>query len=125
LYPDFPETLSANSTSTGHDGLFTIRKTQLEEYADRFNPKFLRFSKSTPCNRAASYFGQTMGLTFDRIVILPTNKIEKFLAGKSNELKDSSLAKFYVAITRARHSVAFLYEGSIGVDGVYPYRIEA
>lgn len=121
LYPDYQKTESGNITQTGHDGLFVVRENQLEEYVRLFEPKFLRYSKATLCNWPASNFGQTKGLDFDRVLILPTKKIEKVLAGKGNELENTSLAKFYVAITRARHSVAFLYDGNVGIDEVMVY----
>ena len=33
-----------------------------------------------------------------------------WLSGKSKDMKDESLSKFYVAVTRARYSVAFVYK---------------
>jgi len=49
-------------------------------------------------------------LSFDRVLIYPTKPILEWIIGKSKELKIESRSKFYVAVTRARYSVAFVYK---------------
>lgn len=55
-------------------------------------------------------FGLSKGLTFNRVLIYPTKPMLDWLSGKSKDMKDESLSKFYVAVTRARYSVAFVYK---------------
>ncbi|RAR57016.1 UvrD/REP helicase N-terminal domain-containing protein [Onishia taeanensis] len=52
---DFPSTFSENHFETGHDGIFTIRPDQVEEYVRRYNPQCLRYSSAS---------GKTLGLEF-------------------------------------------------------------
>jgi DNA helicase II / ATP-dependent DNA helicase PcrA len=51
-------------------------------------------------------FGESKGRGFDHVVILPTGPMKKWLADPQSALAAQSRAKFYVALTRARHSVA-------------------
>ncbi len=60
-------------------------------------------------------FGMSKGLGFDRVLIFPTTAIVKFLkdgkltkTAKGKEQPAFNLAKFYVALTRARYSVAIV-----------------
>ena len=47
------------------------------------------------------------GKTFDRVMVFPTNPMKAYL--KSKDLTAAGdLSKFYVAVTRARYSVAFV-----------------
>ncbi len=58
---------------------------------------------------------------FERILILPPERHAKFLAGDLTAFDgsetDDSRNKLYVAITRARYSVAFPYDGGSVIDG--------
>ena len=56
-------------------------------------------------------FGIAKGLQFDRVLILPNNPIKKYL--KTGDIKhvEKSKEKLCVAVTRARHSVAFVFDG--------------
>ena len=55
----------------------------------------------------AMNIGVSKGSTFDRVLIVPTNPIRKYLAdGDHTALRSREM--LYVAVTRARHSVAFV-----------------
>jgi hypothetical protein len=54
----------------------------------------------------AMNFGESKGRGFDHVVILPTEPMRSWLLDPTTELKPQSRAKFYVALTRGRHSVA-------------------
>ena len=68
-------------------------------------------------------FGQAKGLNFERVLILPNGPIKKFL--KTGDIKkvEKSRAKFYVALTRARYSVAFLYDDEVNLEGIEDYEV--
>ena len=56
-------------------------------------------------------FGEAKGLTFDRVLIFPHGGGKKWLStGKLTHIEKSA-AKMYVGTTRARFSVAFVFEG--------------
>lgn len=53
-------------------------------------------------------FGDAKGLTFERVLIYPTKPMREWIKDHSSELVPKSRAKLYVAITRAKYSVAFV-----------------
>ena len=69
-------------------------------------------------------FGEAKGLSFDRTVIYPTKPMLEWIQNHSKELAASSRSKLYVAITRARYSVAIVFENkkNICIDGIKNYQ---
>ncbi len=112
LFPDFPQATSGNAAEINGNGILLVRSVDVENYISDFQPMILRDSKRTAVSSNASVmnFGASKGLAFDRVLIYPTLPITKWLKNRSSELADSSRAKLYVAITRARFSVAFVYD---------------
>jgi DNA helicase-2/ATP-dependent DNA helicase PcrA len=109
VYPEMPRTKSLNKISTGHDGIFTVREAELSDYINRYTPQVLRDTKKTDTfGLSALNFGLAKGQNYDRVLIFPNGPIKTYLKnGDPNKLKDITRAKFYVALTRARYSVAF------------------
>lgn len=116
LWPDMEKTKSHNITITGHDGIFVVPVDNLSEYVKRYKPVLLRYNRSANTyDYPALNFGDAKGLEFDRVLIIPHGPIKKYLkSGDVNNVK-GSLSKFYVAVTRARYSVAFLYDEECSV----------
>ncbi|MGM0780081.1 MAG: UvrD-helicase domain-containing protein [Bacillota bacterium] len=107
LFPQLPKTTSKNKNVTDHDGIFLVNKESVQQYRERYNPQLLRYDANVKIPGAIN-FGESKGLTFDRVLINPTRKMEQYLKTGDLELNDVTLAKFYVAVTRARYSVAFI-----------------
>jgi DNA helicase-2/ATP-dependent DNA helicase PcrA len=109
LYPTLPRTTASNNWLTGHDGIFVVEESNVELYLNEFNPVQLRHSSKTKVNTNHSVytFGKSKGLTFDRVLIYPTNPIIQWLVSSTN-LADTSRAGLYVAMTRAKYSVCFV-----------------
>jgi ATP-dependent exoDNAse (exonuclease V) alpha subunit len=70
----------------------------------------LRNNATTSIDEDFSYcnFGKSKGKTVDRVLIYPTKGICEWLADSQKPLNEETRAKLYVAITRARYSVAFV-----------------
>ncbi len=114
LYPDMPETTSCNAKMTEHDGIFIVNNSKVEEYIKKYSPQILRYNKSSKVEFGSPInFGLCKGSTYDRVLIIPTGPIKNFL--KTGNLKEieKSIEKLYVAITRAKYSVAFLCDEKI------------
>ncbi len=109
LFPECSPTKSYNTLCTGHDGVYLVREKDAEQYFGMFSPQVLRWSKQKeirfgyPMN-----FGDSKGMTFDRVLIYPHTKLRAFLKTGKNEMEGQSKTKSYVAITRARQSVALV-----------------
>lgn len=122
LYPEMPITLSQNREITGHDGIFLIPDSLIEQYISIYSPKILRYDKRTNCNgQCAINFGDSKGLTFPRVLIFPNNPIKEYLLTGDIEKVRGSRAKLYVAITRAKYSVAFAYSGQCQNKCILPW----
>ncbi len=116
LFHNMENMQSNNSTTTDHDGMFMVSENNVHEYVRRFSPVLLRYDRNANTyGYPALNFGNAKGLEFERILIIPHGPIKKFL--QKGDVKDveKSLEKFYVAVTRAKYSVAFLYDGKCSV----------
>ena len=105
----FPRTNSMNNIVTGHDGMFLIRPEHIDDYIDKFNPKCLRHSAGSGKAFNLDYmnFKVSKGGTFERVLIVPTEGIIKFIRS-GMFLGPVPAASFYVAVTRAEQSVAIV-----------------
>jgi len=110
LYPDLQPATSANNKITGHNGVYALPLEHVEEYLNIFKPIQLRDSIRTPINENFSVlnFGKSKGLTFNRVVIYPSGPMLKWLKNNDFDLTQTARSKLYVAITRARNSVAIV-----------------
>jgi len=115
LYPNYAackpcECEKCRNYTETHEGIFLIRNNDVGEYLKKYKPIQLRWSISTKVNpNFETYnFGKSKGLSFDRVLICPTNDMKKWLFDNSYNLKNETRAKFYVAITRAKYSVGIV-----------------
>lgn len=119
FFPFEPKTKSLNQSVTGHDGVFTISKRDVPDYVRRFSPQVLRLDRKTDCGQLpALNFGESKGMTFDRILIFPHVSGSKWLSTGSLKHIEKSAAKMYVGATRARYSLAFVFDGVTRLAGV-------
>ena len=118
-------TTSDNISEIEHKGVYFLRQTDVEEYLQKYSPIQLRQSKSTDTHPAypTLNFGVSKGLSFDRVLIYPTKPILDWII-RGIELKPTSKCKLYVAITRARYSVAILYDynDNVNICGITKYK---
>ncbi len=125
LYPDHQKTTSGNKKITSHDGVFLVRPKDVEQYLENYCPMQLRDSRKMIIDNGhhVMNFGESKGLSFDRVLIYPTAPIVKWVKDNNSELAPVSRSKLYVAITRARYSVAFVYDykDNENLDGIIKY----
>jgi DNA helicase II / ATP-dependent DNA helicase PcrA len=111
---------------SSHVGVFTVSEKNVFSYIKLFNPIILRLNKGTSlelCKGRSCYnFGVSKGLGFERILIIPTENHRDFLRGKAGVFDgattDSPKNTLYVISTRARYSVAFLFDESSSIENV-------
>jgi len=112
LYPNYAasepcDCKECRKENPDHQGVFIVRPDHEKEYCEKYKPQILLYQK-------AKYpdlnFGISKGLSFDRVLIYPTEKIREYLIkGETTEI-ETIKAKFYVALTRARYSVGIIYD---------------
>lgn len=108
----FAPTASANKETTGHDGVFLVHEEHLNDYVQRYGAVPLRGSAASGKHLNHLGFtniGQVKGLTYDRVIIFPTQPMLDLIStGKA--MAEKSACSFYVAVTRARASVAIIVD---------------
>lgn len=123
FYPGAHNTVAKNTEVTGHDGVFAVQKCDVTAYMAAYAPQPLRYDRKTkhilgkPIN-----YGAAKGKTFERTLIYPHGPLKKFLQTGKIEDAGKEIAKIYVAITRARQSVAFVVDDKSLVSGLTIYR---
>jgi superfamily I DNA/RNA helicase len=126
LFPGLPSTTSGNTNTTGHDGVFLVKPRDVDKYLKMYSPVMqLRDSIKTNVNAGHKVmnFGESKGLSFERVLIYPTKPFCNWMKDHTSELAQTSRSKLYVALTRARQSVAivFDYKGLENMEGVSPF----
>jgi DNA helicase-2/ATP-dependent DNA helicase PcrA len=111
LWPGMDSMISARTDTTEHDGVFLVPKNAVDDYMRRYSPQVLRHDKRAETfGREALNFGLAKGLEFERVLIVPTGPVRKYLQTGELTHVEAARDKLHVAVTRARHSVAFVYD---------------
>jgi DNA helicase-2/ATP-dependent DNA helicase PcrA len=107
----FPETHSMNGMITEHDGVFLVSTEHVLDYVRIFQPQCLRYNISSGKAFDLDYlnFKVAKGMTYDRVLIVPTAPIAQFIRS-GTYLESNSASSFYVAVTRAKQSVAIVID---------------
>lgn len=112
IYDVKTPTVSAQETEVEHCGVFKLNRADIPRYLKKYNSDQLRYNRrkevndSYPCYN----YGESKGLEFDRVLLYPTKSILSWISNSKEEIAPQSKAKFYVAITRAKYSVAIVYD---------------
>lgn len=126
IYPKFKPCECANQQTTGHDGVFFVSESDVDEYLEKYKPMQLRESRKKTVNQnyPVLTFGESKGLTFERVLIYPTAPMIQWFFDHQKELKIQSRSKFYVAVTRAKYSVAIVFDNKKNqiADGIVNYK---
>ncbi len=108
LYPNLPKTTSSNSTSVEAMGVHLVHVDDLDVYRARYRPQALRWNKTNKqAGPHALNFGEVKGREFDRVLIFPTPKMTEYVEN-AVALSDGIVSRFYVGVTRAKHSVGIV-----------------
>lgn len=116
LFPNIDErTKSLNDEKCDHEGLYIVKKENFAMYVREYDPVVLRWSVSSQIPEAAHpivvrNIGVSKGATYDHVIILCTNAFRQFVKDGTIPTSEKVKSELYVAITRARYSVAFVYD---------------
>ena len=111
LWPGMDSMKPLQNVTSDHDGVFLVTKKIVSEYIERFRPQVLRYNKmANTYGYEALNFGLAKGLQFERVLIIPTEPIRKYLQTGDIRHVENSRDKLYVAVTRAQYSVAFVLD---------------
>lgn len=86
----------------------------LREYCEYYHPIILRYDKKAKVGFQHDCdvfnYGGSKGATYERVVIIPVSTSLPFIERQVKITSNQTRAKFYVACTRAKHSVVFAME---------------
>ncbi len=121
-YPSLVSKVVAPDEYGMHQGVLIVRESDAPSYLALYQPVILRHSikSGTEYDGLAlrrMTFGKSKGLGFPRTAIIPTRPHLQFLQGDPNAFgngkTEEARNKFYVALTRAKYSVAFIVPDAI------------
>ncbi|WP_440955526.1 UvrD-helicase domain-containing protein [Methanosarcina sp. Mfa9] len=121
LYPEYSNTFPCTccrQQETDHEGVFLLKPDDIVEYTQKYDVMQLRWDsrKNVLADVPVMNFGESKGHTFGRVLIYPTDDMINWIANNSHGLSDGAKAKFYVALTRAKHSVAIVMDYDTGIE---------
>ena len=110
IYPRYQKSTSMVTDLTGHDGVFAIHRSRVLDYYKKYSPVVLRHNRRFQTEGLpATNIGVSKGSTYDRVLIFPTKPMRQFFTDRNaGNLRDH--ARLYVAVTRAKYSVAFVMD---------------
>ncbi|MCH8572195.1 UvrD-helicase domain-containing protein [Nesterenkonia sp. AY15] len=109
LYPRLEPTTSTKEPGTRHHtGVFLVHESAVGAYTARHKPQELRWDRrNRKAGPSARNMGKVKGLSFEDVLVHPTTGMIAYLES-NRELAPSTLAKLYVAVTRAEYSVGIV-----------------
>ena len=117
LYPRLPTPTpcvcpSCRKYIEEHEGIYLVKKKDVDYYLQKYKPVQLRWSATIKVNQQYDFMnlGASKGLTFDSTMIYPTKDMKKWIENNAYNLKNEARAKFYVGVTRARYSVGIVMD---------------
>ena len=112
LYPELPQTISTKDRSEAgsHPLIKLVRESDAANYINQYNAVSLVYDRrtKTPPRIQTNNMGAVKGLSFDNVLLFPTTNMRNWLFDHRVDLSEATRAKLYVAITRARSSLAIV-----------------
>jgi DNA helicase-2/ATP-dependent DNA helicase PcrA len=111
LYTDYPRVICGfHPQNNLHVGVFLVRTLDIEDYLHEYHPMQLTYNRNSEYNQNYPHtnIGLSKGQTYDRVLVYSTKDMGKWIMAQSIQLAPKTKAMLYVALTRARYSVAFV-----------------
>lgn len=106
VFPMGDPIMTIMNEQTSHDGVFLIDAKDINAYYKAYNPQILRYDKDAyTYDYSAVNYGACKGETFERVLIVPNGPFLKFI---TKGTAFDSPEKYYVAVTRAKYSIAIV-----------------
>ncbi|MGL5647607.1 MAG: UvrD-helicase domain-containing protein [Clostridium sp.] len=113
LYPNFKPTepcYCCHNELPENCGIHYISSVEVQDYLKKYNPVQIKWNNRVKIDEkyCSINFGNSKGLSFDRVLIYPTKDMKEWFSNNNTNLKEETRAKLYVGITRARYSVGII-----------------
>lgn len=111
---DFPNMNSNANYQNINCGVFLVKKNDIQSfYEQNRNVMQLRWDKrrkDVVSEIECMNFGESKGLTFECVLIYPTDDMKKWVEDHTIQLETGTRNKFYVAVTRAKYMVGIVWD---------------
>lgn len=113
LFPELPKVVATKGSDDVPGGrVYKVERSEFDTWVQSHNstPTILRYDKraEVPDGYRVMNMGDSKGLTLGDVAIIPTPGMRKWIMDEPVNLRDSTRAKLYVAITRASGDLIFL-----------------
>ena len=113
ITPLFNKTVSLTNYQDRVCGVYLVKESDklhfLKQYDDSIQLRHSISTKKIDHNFKVMNFGESKGMTFDSVLIYPTQPMIKWIENHNEKLEATSIYKFYVAVTRARYLVGIVW----------------
>lgn len=113
LFPDYKKVKACTCDKCRNyieadEGIYLLDEKDIENYKSLYEDVIVLRSKNAA--QPEWNFGRSKGKTFNRVLIYPTEDMRKWIINHNVKLAFTTRSKFYVALTRARYSVAIVFK---------------
>lgn len=110
LYDGQYPKVTSGRPRTGVKRVFYLKKDEVLDYSATKRCTALTWSRRTviPDRISRINMGEAKGMSIPHVIVYPTGDMKRWLRGGKVDWAPETLAKFYVAITRASESIAFV-----------------
>ena len=106
-----PDRAMGCNDQTDNVGVYLMDNKHLSQYCEYYQPTILRYDKKAKIdfhhNCDVYNYGASKGATYERVVVVPVSTTLPFIQNQATITSNQTKSKFYVACTRAKHSIVF------------------
>lgn len=120
FYTEYPPMECNDIEKNSHQGIFIIKKEQIEEYINKYRPVQIIYDSRTNVSKLSRVItmGKSKGATYDRVLLYPTNELKNYISKGKATLNPGTKNKLYVGMTRAVNSLTFVVDDEKNVFGI-------
>lgn len=113
----YPSMSSKNTNQISPQGVYLVKPDDrvnfLKNYTEMIQLRWDKKNKQPLQEFSCMNFGEAKGLTFEGVLIYPTNDMKEWIENNDKELSFATRCKFYVAVTRAKYLVGIVWDKEI------------
>ena len=111
-YKEYEPMESTEIEEKEHQGVFIIRKNQIEEYIKKYKPIQIVYNSKTKTSKLSRTItmGKSKGATYSRVLIYPTEEFKKYILKGNANINGETKNKIYVGMTRPINSLTFVID---------------
>ena len=123
-----PDISRPDDSEKNNIGVYLLDSKYLAAYCKAYHPVILRYDKRVNVGFTQECdvfnYGAAKGATYDRVLIIPVGTALPFIKNGTYITANQTRAKFYVACTRARHSVVIAVDNPSSFSSFIPCEIK-